>query len=75
MKKQASVGRILFAGFFGIFSKSLNKMFLDAQLKEYNTKLSTTLNTYYDSEKITSTTPTAPQLKNPNHNHLLSLVP
>ena len=31
----------LFAGFFGIFSSSKNKILLDAQIKEYNTKLST----------------------------------
>ena len=35
-----------FAGFFGIFSTSINKILLDAQIKEYNTKLSTTPNTY-----------------------------
>ena len=75
LKKQASVGRILFAGFFGIFSKSINKIILDGQLKVYNTKLSTTPNTNCDSENNTNTTPTAPQLQNLNHNHLLSLVP
>ena len=44
--KQANVARILFAGLFGIFSRSLNKILLDAQIKEYNTTLSTTANTY-----------------------------
>ena len=47
--KQASVARLLFAGFFGIFSTSFNKKFLDAQTKEYNTKLSTTQITYDQS--------------------------
>ena len=49
VNKQASVARILFAGFFGIFSTSINKKLLDAQSKEYNTKLSTTPNKYDDS--------------------------
>ena len=61
-KKQASVARILLAGFFGIFSTSKNKILLDAQIKEYNTKLSTTPNTYDDSQNNTNTTPTATQL-------------
>ena len=34
VNKQASVARILFAGFFGIFSSSINKILLDAQIKE-----------------------------------------
>ena len=41
-KQTTSLARILFAGFFGIFSTSRNKIFLDAQIKECNTKLSTT---------------------------------
>ena len=72
---QASVARIFFAGFFGIFSRSINKILLDAQIKEYNTKLSTTSNTYDESRNKTNTTPTAPQLQNLNHNYPLSLVP
>ena len=75
VNKQASVARILFAGFFGIFSTSINKRHLDAQIKENNTKISTTPNTYYESRNKTNTTPTAPQLQNLNHNHPLSLVP
>ena len=75
VNKQASIARILFAGFFGIFSTSKNKIFLDAQMKEYNNKLSITPNTYDDSRNNTITTPTAPQLQNLNHNHPLSLVP
>ena len=75
VNKQASVARKLFAGFFGIFSASKNKVFLDAQIKEYNTKLSTTPNTYDDSQNNTNTTPRAPQLQSLNHNHPLSLVP
>ena len=35
VNRQASVARILFAGFFGIFSSSINKILLDAQIKEY----------------------------------------
>ena len=60
---------------FGIFSKSINKTVLDAQIKKYNTKLSTTPNLYDDSQNNTNTTPTAPQLQNLNHNYPLSLVP
>ena len=46
--RQASVARILFAAFFGIFLSSINKILLDAQIKEYNTKLSANPNTYND---------------------------
>ena len=49
VNKQASVARILVAGFFDIFSTSKNKILLDAQIKDYNTKLSTTPNTYDES--------------------------
>ena len=75
VSKQASAARIFFAGFFGIFSTPSNKILLDAQIKEYNTKLSTTPNTYDESRNDTNTTPTAPQLQNLHHNHPLSLVP
>ena len=75
VNKQASVARVLFAVFFGIFSTSINKILLDAQIKECNTKLSTTPNTYDESQNNTNTTPTAPQLQKLNHNHPLSLVP
>ena len=33
VNRQASVARILFAGFFGIFSTSINKILLDAQIR------------------------------------------
>ena len=74
VNKQASVARILFVGCFGIFSTSINKILLDAQVKEYNTKLSTTPNTHDESRNDTNITPTAPQLVNLNHKHPLSLV-
>ena len=73
--KQASVDGILFAEFFGFFSTSKNKTLLDAQIKEYITKLSTTPNTYDDSQNNTNTIPTAPQLQSLGHYHPLSLVP
>ena len=57
VNRQASVARILFAGFFGIFSSSINKILLDAQIKEYNTKLSTNPNTYDDSNNNTNASP------------------
>ena len=72
---QASVARILFAGFIRIFSTSINKILLDAQITEYNTKLSSKPNTYDDSQHNTNTLPTAPQLTSLNRNHPLSLVP
>ena len=75
VNRQASVARILCAVFFGIFSTSINKIPLDAQIKEYNTKLSTTPNTYDESHNNTNTLPTAPQLPSLNRNHPLSLVP
>ena len=48
-----------------------NIFILDAQIKEYNTKLSTNPNTYDDSNNNTNALPTAPHLPN---NHLLSSV-
>ena len=71
VSKQAS---ILFAGFFGIFSASINEILLDAQLKDYNTMLSLTPNTDDDSQNNTKTTPTAPHLQSLNHYHRLSIV-
>ena len=71
VNRQASVARILFAGFFEIFSSSINKILLDAQIKENNTKLSTNPNTYDDSNNNTNALATAPHLPN---NHPLSLV-
>ena len=75
VNRQASVARLLFAGFVGKSSTSINKIFLDAQTKEYNTKLSTTPNTYDESHNNTNPLPTAPQLPSLNHNHPLSLLP
>ena len=74
VNRQASVARILFAGFFRIFSSSINKILLDAQIKEYNTKLSTNPKTHDDSNNSTNALPTAPHLPNLHHNHPLSLV-
>ena len=62
INRQASVARILFAGFFGIFSSSINKILLDAQIKEYNTKISTRQNTYDEEHNNIKITPTAPQI-------------
>ena len=75
VNRQASVARILFAGFFGIFSSSLNKILLDAQIKEYNTKISKRQNTYDEEHNDIEITPTAPQLPPLPQNHPLSLVP
>ena len=75
VNRQASVARILFAGFLGIFSSSINKILLDAQIKEYNTKISTRQNTYDEEHNKIEITPTAPQLPPLPQNHPLSLVP
>ena len=75
VNRQASVARILFAGFFGIFSSSKNKILLDAQIKEYNTKLATRPNTYGEEHNNVDTAPTAPQVPALPQNHPLSLVP
>ena len=75
VNRQASVARILFAGFFGFFSSSINKIILDAQIKEYNTKISTRQNTYKKEHINIEITPTAPQLPPLPQNHPLSLVP
>ena len=54
----------------GILSTSINKILLEAQIKEYNTKLSTTRNTYDESRNNKNITHTSPQLQNVNHNKL-----
>ena len=74
VNRQASVARILFAGFFGLFSSSIYEILLNAQIKEFNTKISTKPNTYDESQNNTNTLPTAPQLPNLPQNHPLSLV-
>ena len=74
VNRQASVARILFAGFFGILSSSINKILLDAQIKEHKTKLSTRPNPYDEEHNITNMTPTAPQLPALPQNRRLSLV-
>ena len=75
VSRQASVARILFAGFFQIFCTSINRILLDAQIKDTIQKKSTTPNTYDDSQNNTNTTPTAPQLPKLHQNHPLSIVP
>ena len=75
VNRQASVARILFAGFFGIFSSSINKIHLDVQIKKYNTKIATTQNTYDEEHNNIEVTPTAAQLPQLPHSHPLSLVP
>ena len=67
VSEQARVARIVFEEFFGIFSTSIKKILLDAQIKEHNTKLLTTPNTYHNSQNNTNTTLTAPQLQTISH--------
>ena len=74
VNRQASVACIFSAGFFGIFSSSINKILLEAQIKEYNTKLSTRPNTFDEEHNKTNTSPTAPHLPTLHQNHPLSLV-
>ena len=60
--------------FWNIFI--INKqILLDAQIKEYNTKLATRPNTYHEELNNVDTTPTAPQIPALPQNHPLSLVP
>ena len=75
VNRQARVARIHFAGFFGFFSTSVNEKLLDAQIKEYKTKLLTKPNTYDESQHNTNASPTALQIPSLHHNHPLSLVP
>ena len=77
VNRQASVARILFFTYtiFGIFSSSVKKILLDAQIKENNTKISTRLNTYDEEHNNIDITPTAPHLPSLPQNHPLSLVP
>ena len=75
LNKQASVACIFFAGFFEMFSNSINKNLLDSQISEHNKKLANTLIAYYTSQDETSPTPTAPQLHNLYNNHPFSLAP
>ena len=75
VNRQASVAPILFAGCFRIFSSSINKILLDAQIKNNNTKISTRQNTYDEEHYNIEITPTAPQLPPLPQNHPLSLVP
>ena len=57
------------------FSSSISKIFLDVQIKEYNTKISTRQNTYDEEHNNVDTKPTAPQIPPQPQNHPLSLVP
>ena len=73
---QASVARIIFARFFGVFSTSFNKILLDAEIKEYNKKLSTTIPNAYHTPQYNG----KKHLLHHNYtifhnNHPLSLVP
>ena len=69
VNRQGSVARILFSGFFGIFSASSNRIFLDAQIAEYKTKLSARPNIDDEERSNTNTTPTAPHLPTLPQNH------
>ena len=74
-KGQASVKRTLLAGFFSkdkirrIFWSFLQISFFNAQISEYNKKLSTKPNTYDTPLGNTTTTPTAPSHLFNSSNH------
>ena len=61
----------IFWNFFIINQQNI----LDAQIKEYNTKISTRPNTYNEKHNNVDTTPRAPQIPTLPQNHPLSLVP
>ena len=63
VNRQASLARMLFAIFFWSFLYFKKQKTIRRQIKEYNTKLATTPNTYDDSQNNTNTTPTAPHYK------------
>ena len=71
-KPPSKLSTYIFAGFFGIFSSSINKILLDAQMKENNTKLATRPNTYDEEHNNIDTAPQVPALP---QNHPFSLVP
>ena len=75
VKKQASLPRILFAGFFGIFSTSINKILREAQISKYKKKLSTKPNSYNTPQDKTNTTPKAPSHLPNLHIQPLSSIP
>ena len=75
IKKRQAEHAYFLQDFLGIFCTSKNIILLDAQIKEYNTKLSTTPKKSDNSQNNTKTTPTAPLLQNLNHNHPVFLVP
>ena len=60
--------------FWNILS-SINKILLDAQTKDYNTKLAARPNTYDEEHKNVDPTPTATPIQALPQNHPLSLVP
>ena len=63
LSKQASVARILLAGFFGMFSNSINKIILDAETSKYNKKMSTTSDANVSSQNKMN--PTATKITSP----------
>ena len=69
-----SVARILFAGFFGIICTLIIKILLDAQIRDYKIKISTTPNAYDAPQNKTNSIFT-PHLRSLQTNHPLYLVP
>ena len=62
--------------FWNFLNINQKKLLLDAQIKEYNTKISTRPKTYDEEHNNVDITPTAPQIPTtPQNHHPLSLVP
>ena len=70
VSKQASVARILFAGFFGIFLTSINKILLDAQISENNKN-----DQPHQMHKIIHKTTEIQQLVHDNHTIYIVTIP
>ena len=74
-KQTSKCSKQIIRRIFRMFSTSFNKIILDAQISEYNKKLSTTPNAYDNSQGNKNLICTAPQSHNFHKNHPLSLVP
>ena len=74
-KPTSNCSRYTICRIFWIFLSSINKILLNAQIKEYNTKISTRQNTFDEEHNNIDITPTTPQLPPLPQNHPSSIVP
>ena len=76
VNEQASVARAVFAVVFGIFSTAINEIILEAQISEYNKKLSTTPNaTDTPQNNVNSKSTAPPHSQSLQNSHTLSFFP